>query len=261
MRFPEWTIWAVPLTAHELGQVVIKEADGLLEEYVRSQIRRNKTKQQHMRVLLADAFATYVMGPAYACSAILLRFNPRAAHHDRGMYPSDAKRAYVVLSMLKKMYKKDAPVLAKYGDILEKLETAWNAALVNGQTTVKGAPSHNEEQLDLWTSFVMNELSNAYAMYEGNLWDTTYDALELLLRNEVPKDKLAGQEEWRDVLNAAWAYRINKPDEYHNIARQAEELWQLIEDKKSKITVRKSSPTGLSQNYIFAVPDKKYVKA
>src|SRR5207244_7964566 len=78
VRFPEWTIWAVPLTAHELGQVVIREPGTPdFEKYVKRQFPNAKTKQQHLRVLLADAFTTYVIGPASACSVIVLKLHPQ----------------------------------------------------------------------------------------------------------------------------------------------------------------------------------------
>lgn len=267
MGFPEWTIWAVPLTAHELGQVVIREPGNPdLEEYVRSQFpKKARTKQQHLRVFLADAFATYVMGPAYACSVILLRFNPRGndqGKQDKGIYPADAKRAYVVLSMLTKMYEKDLLTPPPYGDILEKLKTAWDTALGKKQTEPLDTPSDDEKLLDGWADHLLEELGKAYAggLYEGKLWKSTREALELLLKgkDEDAKDKLEGREEWRDVLNAAWACRVNNVDEALKIAKKAEELWRQIVRKKSETQERRVTPSGFAANIVPRIQaDKK----
>jgi hypothetical protein len=259
MRFPEWTIWAVPLTAHELGQVVIREPGSPdLEKFVRSEFPKAQKKQQHMRVLLADAFATYVMGPAYACSVILLRFNPRAAEQDKSIYPPDAKRAYVVLSMLRKMYEKHPLANPPYGDILEKLQIAWDSACVKGQGR-SNAIADSQRLLDRWTNQVLEELDRAYAtgLYEGRLWESTQEALELVLRGGEPAAKLKGAEEWRDVLNAAWAYRLNHSDESQDIAKSAEVLWKQIKQKRD-IRERRVSQMGVASFIPHIRADKKY---
>jgi hypothetical protein len=266
MRFPEWTIWAVPLTAHELGEVVIKDNPNLekdiLTHYPGSE-KKTKKNRHHMRVYLNDAFATYVMGPAYACAAILLRFNPRAAYQDKIKNPADAKRAHVVLSMLRKMFefKEDPNVVPPYGDILEKLKAGWDAALAQTQTQPPPATLNPDlEILEQWTDHLLAELNRAYAnsLYQGRLWTSTREALELLLSDEDPGDKLKGNEEWKDVLNAAWACRVNNVDDSQKIAKKAEELWQRIVQKKSETQGSRVSPSGFAANIVPRIQgDKK----
>jgi hypothetical protein len=256
MRFPEWTIWAVPLTAHELGQVVIS-GNLKLEKYINSQYpagtkkttKQAKRNQLHMRICLADAFATYVMGPAYACSVILLRFNPFSGYDDKGDHPADAKRAHVVLSMLKKMGG-DSNIGMPYDDILKKLGTEWDAALAQAQAQAPATWNQDVNLLEEWTDRLLEELRRTYpnSLYEGGLWKSTREALELLLMKEVPGDKLKGREDWGDVLNAAWACRVDNKDESKKIARRAEELWQLIEQKKREIKRKGRSPSGFAED-------------
>ena len=51
--------------------------------------------------LFADTFATYVGGPAYAYSCLLLRLNPTAAHGDvKPTHPASVKRAVAILTTL-----------------------------------------------------------------------------------------------------------------------------------------------------------------
>lgn len=265
MRFPEWTIWAVPLTAHEFGHVVIS-GNSRLEEYINKQYPQRKKKtskgRQDMLVCLADAFATYVMGPAYACSVILLRFNPLGAYQDKSKNPADAKRAHIVLSMLEKM--ELDPNVSPYGDIPDKLRTEWDAALTQAKAQVPDSWNQEVERLDAWSNRFFDELSRSYpnSRYEGTLWQNTLEALEQLLNDENPSDQLKGNEEWRDVLNAAWACRVNKSHESQRVAMAAPELWKLIEDKKPDtpdLKERRISQTGVPAAYIPQIrANKKY---
>src|SRR5262249_16861778 len=152
LRFPEWRIWDLPLAAHELGHVVIGEnleseekpenADQrILTPFIQRQraslvrqdpgfkqmsMKRRSGVQQaaqwaesRIHEFLADAFATYTMGPAYACSAILLRLHPLIDAKDGR--PSDAQRAHVILSMLKWMNDKAPITDPPYISIISRL--------------------------------------------------------------------------------------------------------------------------------------------
>jgi hypothetical protein len=59
--FPEWTIWALPLVQHDFGRMFVNRC----------------TPNAVDEGLLADACATIVTGPAYACAALLLRLDPQ----------------------------------------------------------------------------------------------------------------------------------------------------------------------------------------
>jgi len=76
LGFPEWTIWTLPLTAHELG-TNYPDSDTKVTEKV-AELGGDKDEQF---VLVADAFATYFLGPAYSCAAI----HPYAIEPSRGV--------------------------------------------------------------------------------------------------------------------------------------------------------------------------------
>ena len=59
--FPEWTIWALPLVQHDFGRMFVNRCVPSSDD----------------EGLLADACATIVTGPAYACAALLLRLDPQ----------------------------------------------------------------------------------------------------------------------------------------------------------------------------------------
>jgi hypothetical protein len=245
--FPEWTIWALPLAAHELGQVAIT-GNAVWETYISDETKKYKRSKKdkeamkrHMRVCLADAFATCAMGPAYACSAILLRLNPLSAYGDSATSPAAAKRAHIILTMLKKMRDQDPLVEPPFSEMIAPLETGWNAALARAKPA--GTLSAEElSQLDSWTEEMFAALSKkpARGLYDGKLWKNTRAALEKLLKGQDPAGDLKGTEEWRDVLNAAWACRAADVDESTAIDAKAQELWKLIERKQQERPASKS---------------------
>src|SRR6185437_175908 len=99
VRFPEWTIWTLPFAAYEYAHVVLNEfarvkepINARVEEWLETEPdftalpeaeklaqKQNGVLRQraeaHVKEFLADGLATHLMGPAYACAAILLRFD------------------------------------------------------------------------------------------------------------------------------------------------------------------------------------------
>lgn len=137
IRFPDWTLWTVPLVAHEYAYVMT-EVEDVLRTHVSGQATiwaaahgpdpgassvadelRLRTAN-YARVLLADAFATFAMGPSYACSALLLRLDPASAVHR--YRPSDATRARMILGVLGEMNQLS---MGAYDDILKFLTERW----------------------------------------------------------------------------------------------------------------------------------------
>jgi hypothetical protein len=254
MGFPEWTLWAVPLTAHELGHVLITAGRNRLEigntntqweKYIFNQVMgRNKKVQrdrQHLLIYLADAFATYAMGPAYACSAILLRFNPLSAYTDGDKYPADAKRAYVILNMLRRMLANDKQDTPPYDKTVDRLEAGWNAALarVNSPTPLSQA---QKDQLEGFNSYMLGQLSKGKGLYRGRRLKRTRAALDSLLANQPSSEILKGDEEGRDVLNAAWECRIENKYDLAKLQTSVQHLWDLIIEQKSKRAPREDKP-------------------
>jgi len=254
MGFPEWTLWAVPLTAHELGHVLITGGRNRLESgdtktqwerYIFNQVSgRNKKVQrdrQHLLIYLADAFATYAMGPAYACSAILLRFNPLSAYTDGDKYPADAKRAYVILNMLRRMLANDKQDTPPYDKTVDRLEAGWNSALarINSPASLSQA---QKDHLESFNSYMLSQLSKGKGLYRGRRLKRTRAALDSLLANQSPSEILKGDEEGRDVLNAAWECRTENKYDLAKLQASAQRLWDLIIEQKSKRALREDKP-------------------
>jgi len=246
LRFPEWTIWDLPLAAHDLGHVAIagillKEQgpakdDATLTPFLDEQrdllvqndaalLARRETggdsaaeadrwADGRVRVLLADAFATYTMGPAYAYSAIMLRLSPNAASRD---VPSDALRAQVILSTLGWMNDNTGAVGKPYSDVLQQQTANWQSALdANPVHQLDGALINFAAQLaSQFGADVSNYAFSRTAKYPpaaanqgwtrardwANHWLGEWKNRQDLTLPDNENGKL------RDVLNATWLCR------------------------------------------------------
>jgi hypothetical protein len=267
LRFPDWTIWNLPLMAHEFGHVTIADWVGLnrddpyplrtaLEELTttimardealvarlkaatgedhRARIARRaeKAARRRVRVLFADAFATRWMGPAYACAALHLRFDPSAAFSTN---PSFDERAHMVLDTLDAIAGDEDP-----GNVVASLREQWSSAVEQADPpdpsagtpddacpvigdAVRSAltdalPTASEYTTELWYR----------ALARSKRWTSQGQMEEDLSTKPEPGDGL------RDVLNAVWLCRLKNPtnkDLLKEVARVA--LAQCQEIAKS----------------------------
>jgi hypothetical protein len=112
--FPEWTVWALPLLQHECGHVVIE---------------KHKTKLTVApgleAVMLADALAGLVTGPAYTCAALLLRLDPSQVRADG----AETLRSATILATLEHAAELAGdPALTELAD---RLGEEWSDALTS----------------------------------------------------------------------------------------------------------------------------------
>ncbi|MCU1267251.1 MAG: hypothetical protein JWM21_3569 [Acidobacteria bacterium] len=339
MGFPEWNIWGLPLAAHELGLVAVS-VDDTLGAYIDEQAGDNQQVRQQIQVCLADAFATCTMGPAYACAALLLRFNPRLAYewrYDavdeeilghafstvldstlkgsaigttfdekiietlntawksalkdklsvlRSKALSDAQRAHVILAVLDKM-KKHCGVGASFDSkIIEQLRDEWDSALQQAKPTGK---LEAQSSLDTWLDYLFEYLSanqlRAISIYCGIPWNATRETLlnlgksepetQLVWTKEKEEELKADNQsvqylelnntiELRDVINAAWACRIDglaqaqyTAEESDRINTAALKLWKFIKDKKK---AELENPTAVGRAGVRATSSSKTKK-
>lgn len=243
LGFPEWTIWALPLTAHEFGHVAIVRREPILHGIENSGM--DGQGQHEMRMCLADAFAAYVMGPAYACALILLRLDPLPSSVDEGGRLADL-RARTVLSMLRRMNDMARPTQLPYEGIIGRLETAWETALsqANALRVPTGQASaarvvvvsdDDRARVDRWTKLVAESLGPSYA-FPVAAWPQVEEWLKKLRCGaDLSKFEVRPEDELRYVLNAAWLCRIevDDPDRNGEISTRAHQLWEMIEGKQS----------------------------
>ncbi|MDR3633075.1 MAG: hypothetical protein P4L84_04510 [Isosphaeraceae bacterium] len=173
-------LWAIPYVAAEYGHFLIEDQNrGAIQDRRRSQtekLRRHDSEIKRIRPkgrqktaarelvedLFADVFGTYLLGPAYACSALTMKLNPHA--RARGVYV-DVKRAWVILQTLKTKIKPSGPG----GDLatpdglqhlVDWLDEHWNKTLAHTKSGV------NEEDAKLLTQFV-DDFFGPLAQWKG----------------------------------------------------------------------------------------------
>ncbi len=235
LGFPDWTVWALPLGAHALGDGLLRKSPRM-PDLVDSTAEAAGRSQDHVRECLADAFATYVMGPAYACAAILLRLDPvQAVNLDEdGLI---ARRAQYVLRTLMLLNDRDPNGFAD--DLVGTLQSEWEQALREaGQTSAAAGCIEPDEirQIDTAVQQLAQRLGVSRA-YNSERWpDTVIPWARALAAGKIddePWDRDANDSDLlRDLLNAAWLCRYearNAELDLSDIDNQAKRLWERLE--------------------------------
>jgi hypothetical protein len=222
LGYPEWTLWALPLVAHEYGQLLVDRTD--LPRCTEGSLSDDNN------VFMADAFATYVLGPAYACAALLLQFDPWSAEKNSIEQSISMKRAHFVFSMLERI---DDDYSGIYSPIIDKLKNGWKAALhQQGKTTE--LDDENRGRLDQCVAIMKHNLDNI------GLLNPPKDAIVRQWADHLLEDNgraldVDGVTDFSEVLNAAWICRLNKqqePVDVEDIRHAAVHLWDRIQLKR-----------------------------
>jgi hypothetical protein len=247
LRFPEWTIWNLPLLLHEFGHVAITNKprlSKLLDEQItelvgedeegrkpeatpqRQARREEQARRRHatfVRPLLADAFAVYTAGPAYACAAFHLRFDPGLAATGT---PSYAERAAIVLGCLRQIDRNEYMKA-----LIDQLKGQWTAAVERSGMTDQASSTRLErvEHVLLPAFLATLDDMSATPWYRPKNWldamkwkDDWADRLEH--GRQLCIDTLEPTYKLRDVLNAAWLARMQAPEMVEALTRTAPQM-------------------------------------
>jgi hypothetical protein len=235
IRFPDFSIWSLPIVAHEFAHYLQTERRDKTFPYLFSEILQSEgeapgIKGENDRILqeqFADLFAVYSLGPAYICTCIMLDFDPRQAHLGRSGHPSDAQRVYFVLQALQKMQAHD--YTSPYGWVLKRLRELWVANIKAAGMLESLTPEH-KRQLDKRLDTMYKVIDNpgnqlAGIRYDRARWNSKVQALQVELEslsknitytddcyvrqrvNTVLKTNV-NEVTLPDVLNAAWLCRL-----------------------------------------------------
>jgi hypothetical protein len=256
IRFPDWTLWTVPLVAHEYAYVMT-ELEEVLRSYVSLEasawsiehrldpgsddIEEEIRAQNYARVLLADAFATFAMGPAYACAAVLLRLDP--AYDGHRYRPSDSTRARMILGVLDEM---DRTSMGAYTTILQFLTQRWDeiSQLVPIAATAEAEDVLVPRRVSAYLQRKFKYKRTGYTPQgwaEARKWSKEWQGSAR--RPTVPQD-LDATHSLRDALNAVWDCRVaftqkfESPDDrdeaVDRVAEVGRDLCREIVDRKGR---------------------------
>ena len=234
LPFPDYGIWNLPISVHELGHFIgprISDRKGgfpfqtrlaaIERKYEEEQGSEEEMAQEisHLREFFSDLFAVYALGPAYACSCILLNWDPQddTACQDSETHPSHAKRVHFILRALTEMSK--ATDGDPYHNFANNLGNLWQRNLTSaGRITCldqKNIPLLNYLLLELYS--IVDQFIPTLR-YAG--WNRAVELSgEFPLKSKMAK-VLARKYEIPDVLNAVWLWRLRQKAENKNLVRK-----------------------------------------
>jgi len=251
LRFPEFSIWNLPISGHEFGHLVGQELrvlkpDGTyrypIQEILQIEGQTNPQNVPFLREHFADLFAVYALGPAFACPCILLRFDPGVAYKDGKDHPSYAKRVHFILEALRRMDEAEG-MLQPYRDIIEYLSGLWQRNLLAAKQP-ESLDQATIVQLNDWLERLYVQIDThlpPYVRYRG--WSRAQRLSSELLSEKGAAQVLEDDDTLPDVLNAAWLCRIEQKDEdsylVRRIGENAVELCREIIIRRPKAILRR----------------------
>lgn len=234
LPFPDYGIWNLPISVHELGHFIgprIPDRKGgfpfqtrltaIEKKYEEEQGSEEEMAQEisHLREFFSDLFAIYALGPSYACSCILLSWDPQddTACEDGETHPSHAKRVHFILRALKEMSKTtDGDPYHNFANNLGKL---WQRNLTSaGRVTCLKQKSIPPLDYLLFELFPILDQFIPTLRYAG--WKRAVELSgEFPLKSKMAK-VMARKYEIPDVLNAVWLWRLRQKPENTNLVRK-----------------------------------------
>jgi hypothetical protein len=223
VRFPDWSVWNLPLMAHEFGHLVARATPA----FTRHQRRCGPTAtvRRHLEEVFADAFATYTLGPAFACDMILLQLNPGEAHQPRSRHPTHHERVQVILQMLEQMndWTRARPTdQGRFRSVVDELRRRWTLSV----QAAGGGQADTERlgEVRRWVAALIPMIDRCYRLGAGypearwewahkaaaGLWPAPpgLEALRAGARADGLDDVRLG-----DLLNLVWAARLDRPEQ------------------------------------------------
>ena len=248
VRFPEWSVWSLPLVGYEFGHAAVSardEFEKLVDDHVARLVGSNEplgklaaakdplldrhkrlvqaAYARRIRALFADAIAMYMLGPCYACATIHLRLDPASASATSAA--TSDERARVVLACLRAMAKDDT--LEGEDEIIKTLEAQWKEAVQRSRPPgLDDAARLADLQDTLLPAFVdaLSYLPKA-ARLTGPSWVQAMkfrkEWADQLKASDPLELELAPSHQLRDVLNAAWLIRVQDPQHAEKVEAAA----------------------------------------
>jgi hypothetical protein len=194
VRFPEFSLWGVPIAGHEFGHVVSRH-----RVVIAQALAALGAQEAWWRELFSDLYATWTLGPAFACTTVLTRFRPLHGTAS-ATHPPDAERVHVVMQTLERLHDRAG---SPYGLALSTLRKVWGTARLSAEL-----PAEVRDDLDYTLDQLLGKLrvEAPLAAYDG--WNDAREFARLLTQPKDPPDSIAHGVAMRDVINAAWHCRL-----------------------------------------------------
>ena len=208
VRFPDLSVWDLPVAAHELGHHAAMKLErptqGLAQSPFRELVAALPDEcEQALEEYFADAFAALTVGPAYTCTCLLMRFEPHAAGED-GTPAPDRDRAYVLLGVLRRAVAEGVRTHEAHASAkLDQVAHLWDASF--RATHGDGAPQA-DERLDRLVARLYAKLREALPS-SARYRDSVHERARELAPKLLGPNYMAGPDAGGTVveaLNGAW---------------------------------------------------------
>jgi hypothetical protein len=213
LRFPEISIWHLPVAAHEFGhyasptiRVEVREggftgSEYPIEKFLRSQWHPTNQKPWfHAHEFMADIFAVYTLGAAYAYCVLFLRPDPGTLRAGTTTHPSWNERYQVILETLGRI----VPHGGVTTPVVRDVERKWKRTL----SASDGSSEPDVDELRKLVDFF-------YPLLDANLRGVryaTFGRAQQLVSPLRKGDPLPGAT-IPDILNTAWMARLHDLDD------------------------------------------------
>jgi hypothetical protein len=251
LGFPEWSIWGIPLVGHEVGLAYAKNQNdpdlvALIRRFVSeeepsvessgeppdSQVRYT---EEYVLQLLADAFATYTLGLAYACAALLLRLSPRHDEPHDASRPRDIDRARVIMMTLLAGGETAPGVGGSFSDAVGHLRQIWEAAVRAhagpahedaAMEEAQGPPPY-EDWLDDFSAKAVEHFRGLITIraYDNQRWTASDKWHDSLRDDKAGPGWTSVDDAVPDALTAAWRLRLVQGKDPAVLAADLKERW------------------------------------
>ena len=239
LRFPEYSVWNLPVAVHELGHFAMPDLkDGMGGRPFQAkhqQLAAEPQQAAHLKEYLADLFAVYTLGPAYLCACLVWRFNPKdgTAREDGTEHPSHAKRLHFMLRTLELMN----PVSDyDYTGLVKILRELWQRSWQTAELATELEPK------TLGALQVMHK--EVYQILDEQLSSARYArwpqarklAAEIASGAKSAAQLLTDESRLADVVNAAWLWRVRQQgtdgEQLRQVGERALDLCRLLAQQK-----------------------------
>lgn len=167
-------------------------------------------KYYQLKILFADIFATYFLGPAYIYARTYLRLIPIGIQEDYLYKPSMERRLAFMLATLKNM-SEDGKIYDQklYDHENNRFSRLWKETVVPVQSDYSPGKLGGEPY-DSWFSICYQKLKGIYPSqsFTASDWEQAKDLAEFLLDEDPDLDPVTPVSV---ILNAAWIRRLDQP--------------------------------------------------